>query len=202
MGALATGITLIVIGVSKFLEGAWITVVLIPALVAGFLQIRAHYRTVGKQLSLHGLPPDIRPTPTLRVVIPVSGVHRGMVDAVNFARAISTNVTGVYIELEPGAARPVREQWQRLWPDVNLVVLQSPYRSILHPLLNYLDELDEQHHDGQLAAVVLPEFVPARWWQALLHNQTTWQIKTALLYRRRNQGYQRVIIDVPYHLKK
>ena len=202
VGALATGITVLVIGVSKFLEGAWITVVLIPMLVAGFLQIRAHYRTVGKQLSLRGLPPDIRPTPPLRVVIPVSGVHRGMVDAVNFARAISTNVTGVYIELEPGAARPVREQWQRLWPDVNLVVLQSPYRSILHPLLNYLDELDEQHHDGQLAAVVLPEFVPARWWQALLHNQTTWQIKTALLYRRRNQGYQRVIIDVPYHLKK
>jgi hypothetical protein len=86
------------------------------------------------------------------------------------------------------------------WPDVPLVVQPSPYRSIVGPLLDYLDETDRRHNDGQLATVVLPEFVPARWWQNLLHNQTTWLIKTALLYRRRQLGYQRVIIDVPYHL--
>jgi amino acid transporter len=201
MGALATGITLIVIGVSKFREGAWITVVVIPALVFSFLQVRNHYRSVGHQLSLRGLPPDIKPFPPLRVVIPVSGVHRGMIDAVNFARSISNDVTAVYIELEPEGAKQVREQWQRLWPDVKLAVVPSPYRSIVRPLLDYLDEIDGQHHDGRLAAVVLPEFVPAKWWQALLHNQTTWMLKTALLYRRRNQGYQRVIIDIPFHLK-
>jgi amino acid transporter len=201
MGALATGITLIVIGVSKFREGAWITVVVIPALVFSFLQVRNHYRSVGHQLSLRGLPPDIKPFPPLRVVIPVSGVHRGMIDAVNFARSISNDVTAVYIELEPDGATQVREQWQRLWPDVKLAVVPSPYRSIVRPLLDYLDEIDGQHHDGRLAAVVLPEFVPAKWWQALLHNQTTWMLKTALLYRRRNQGYQRVIIDIPFHLK-
>jgi amino acid transporter len=201
MGALATGITLIVIGVSKFREGAWITVVVIPALVFSFLQVRRHYQSVGHQLSLRGLPPDIKPFPPLRVVIPVSGVHRGMIDAVNFARSISSDVTAVYIELEPEGAKQVREQWQRLWPDVKLAVVPSPYRSIVRPLLDYLDEIDSQHHDGRLAAVVLPEFVPAKWWQALLHNQTTWMLKTALLYRRRNQGYQRVIIDIPFHLK-
>jgi amino acid transporter len=201
MGALATGITLIVIGVSKFREGAWITVVVIPALVFSFLQVRSHYQSVGHQLSLRGLPPDIKPFPPLRVVIPVSGVHRGMIDAVNFARSISNDVTAVYIELEPEGAKQVREQWQRLWPDVKLAVVPSPYRSIVRPLLDYLDETDSQHHDGRLAAVVLPEFVPARWWQALLHNQTTWMLKTALLYRRRNQGYQRVIIDIPFHLR-
>jgi hypothetical protein len=81
-------------------------------------------------------------------------------------------------------------------------VLDSPYRSILGPLLDFLDETDRQHHDGQLATVVVPEFVPAKWWQGLLHNQTTWLIKTALLYRRRSLGYQRVIIELPYHLKK
>ena len=190
MGALATGITLIVIGVSKFREGAWITVVVIPALVFSFLQVRNHYRSVGQQLSMRGLPPDIKPFPPLRVIIPVSGVHRGMIDAVNFARSISNDVTAVYIELEPEGAKQVREQWQRLWPDVKLAVVPSPYRSIVRPLLDYLDEIDSQHHDGRLAAVVLPEFVPARWWQALLHNQTTWMLKTALLYRRRNQGYR------------
>ncbi len=201
MGALATGITLIVIGVSKFREGAWITVVVIPALVFSFLHVRSHYQSVGHQLSLRGLPPDIKPFPPLRVVIPVSGVHRGMIDAVNFARSISNDVTAVYIELEPEGAKQVREQWQRLWPDVKLAVVPSPYRSIVRPLLDYLDEIDNQHHDGRLAAVVLPEFVPAKWWQALLHNQTTWMLKTALLYRRRNLGYQRVIIDIPFHLK-
>ena len=201
LGALATGTTLIVVGMSKFTQGAWITVVIIPLLVFSFLQVRNHYRSVGKQLSMRGLPPDIKPSPPLRVVIPVSGVHRGMIDAVNFARSISNDVTAVYIELEPDGAKQVREQWQRLWPDVKLVVLQSPFRSIVRPLLDYLDETDRQHHDGRLAAVVLPEFVPARWWQALLHNQTTWMLKTALLYRRRNQGYQRVIIDIPFHLK-
>jgi amino acid transporter len=201
LGALATGTTLLVVGVSKFAQGAWITVVVIPLLVLSFLQVRSHYRAVGHQLSLRGLPPDIKPFPPLRVVIPVSGVHRGMIDAVNFARTISADVTAVYIELEPGGAELMRQQWQRWWPDVKLAVVPSPYRSIVRPLLDYLDEIDSQHHDGRLAAVVLPEFVPAKWWQALLHNQTTWMLKTALLYRRRNQGYQRVIIDIPFHLK-
>jgi amino acid transporter len=202
IGALATGTTVLIIGVSKFVEGAWITVVIISLLVAGFLQIRAHYRSVSHQLSLRGLPPDIKPSPPLRVVIPISGVHRGMIEAVNFSRSISSDITAVYIELEPGGAEHVRQQWQRLWPDVNLVVLQSPYRSIVRSLLDYMDKIDHEHHDGHLAAVVLPEFVPARWWQTLLHNQTTWMLKTALLYRRRNQGYQRVIIDIPFHLKE
>jgi len=81
-------------------------------------------------------------------------------------------------------------------------VLQSQYRSIIGPLLDFLDETDRAHNDGQLAAVILPEFIPAKWWHQLLHNQTTWLIKTALVYRRRTQGFQRVIIDIPYHLRK
>ncbi len=81
-----------------------------------------------------------------------------------------------------------------------LVILPSPYRSIVGPLLDYLDKTDGEHDDGQLATVVLPEFVPARWWQGFLHNQTAWLLKAALLYRRRHLGYQRAIVDVPYHL--
>ena len=83
-----------------------------------------------------------------------------------------------------------------------LVILPSPYRSIVGPLLDFLDETDAEHNDGQQATVILPEFVPAHCWQALLHNQTTWLIKAALLYRRRRFGYQRAIIDVPYHLRR
>jgi hypothetical protein len=136
------------------------------------------------------------------MVIPISGVHRGTANAINYVRSISRDVTAVYIELEPGAGQHVRERWEQWQPDVPLVILPSPYRSIIGPLLDFLDQTDQQHDDGQLATVVLPEFVPARWWHNLLHNQTAWLIKAALLYRRRHLGYQRAIIDVPYHLQR
>jgi amino acid transporter len=202
VGALATGMTAVVVGASRFVEGAWITVVVIPLLALGFVQIRAHYRKVAQQLSMQGLELTCAGTRSPRIVIPVSGVHRGIVDAIVFARSISTNVTAVYVELEPGAGERARERWMQWWPDVPLVVLDSPYRSIVGPLLDFLDQTDREHDDGQLAAVVVPEFVPAHWWQGLLHNQTAWLIKAALLYRRRRLGFQRVIIDIPYHLNR
>jgi hypothetical protein len=93
-------------------------------------------------------------------------------------------------------------KWYSLWPDVPLVVVSSPYRSIVQPLIDFLDKTDTEHNDGQLAAVILPEFVPAKWWQSLMHNQTAWLLKAALLYRRRERGYQRVIIDIAHHLRK
>ncbi|MDP3185563.1 MAG: APC family permease [Anaerolineales bacterium] len=202
VGALATTITVVVVVVSKFIEGAWITVFIIPIFVAVFLRIRAHYHEVAHQLSMDGLPPSLKPVPILRIVVPISGVHRGIVDAINFARSISDNVTAVYVELEPGAGERVREKLAEWWPDLTLTVVPSPYRSIIGPLLDFLEETDRLHNDGQLAALVLPEFIPAKWWQTLLHNQTAWLIKAALLYRRRYPGFPRVIIDIPYHLRR
>jgi amino acid transporter len=202
VGALATGAALAVIGVSTFVDGAWITILVIPVLLTIFLQIRAHYREVGRQLSLRGLPPSLRPLPPPRVVVPISGVHRGIVGAMAFAQSIAKDVTAVYVELEPGASQRVRETWKRWWPNVPLVVVLSPYRSIVGPLLDFLDETDRQHNDGQQATVVMPEFIPAKWWQGLLHNQTAWLLKAALLYRRRRRGFQRAIIDIPYHLRR
>jgi amino acid transporter len=202
MGALATGMTAVFVGASRFVEGAWITVVVIPMLALGFVHIRTHYRKVAQQLSMQGLELSSAAPRSPRIVIPVSGVHRGIVDAVDFARSISTNVTAVYVELEPGDGERTRQRWMQWWPDVPLVVLDSPYRSIVGPLLDFLDQADREHDDGQLATVVVPEFVPAHWWQGLLHNQTAWLIKAALLYRRRRLGFQRVIIDIPYHLNR
>jgi amino acid transporter len=201
-GAVATLATLLIVAISKFTEGAWITILLIPVIVITFQRIRTHYTNVGKQLSLRGLPPDIKPMPRLRVVVPISGVHRGIIDAMDLAQSISKSVTAVYIEMEPNSGEQVCKEWECWWPDVPLVVLPSPYRSIIQPLLDYLDEDDRKHNDGTLAAVILPQFIPARWWQALLHNQTSIMIRAALLYRRRTFGFQRIIIDVPYHLKK
>jgi len=202
LGALATSVTLFVVGYSKFREGAWITIVLIPTIVMVFNRIHSHYQEVAKELSLHGLPPSLKPVSASRVVIPISGVHRGIVDAVDFARGMTNNVTAIYVELEPGDSDEVRKRWNNLWPDVPLVVVSSPYRSIIQPIIDFLDETDLQHNDGQQAAVILPEFVPAKWWQPLLHNQTAWLLKAALLYHRRIGSFPRVIIDVPYYLRR
>ena len=203
VGALATGVTVIVVGVNKFFEGAWITVLLIPMLVVGFLKIRGHYQEVDRQLSFGELSTSLlKSFPAARVVVPIASVNRGMVDAIAYAQSISKSVTAVYIELESGVGHHICEEWKRLWPNVPLVILPSPYRSIVGPFLDFLDEIDEKNNDGQLAAVVLPEWVPAHWWQGLLHNQTARLIRNALLYRRRHLGFQRVIIEVPYHLRR
>ena len=200
-GALATGTTVLVVAISKFVEGAWITVIVIPLIVLAFHRVRQHYDQVRNQLSMHGLPPSLRPVSPARVVIPISGVHRGMVNAVTFAQSISSNVSAVFVEMEPGSGSRMREDWKEWWPDIPLAVVPSPYRSLIGPLLEYLDKTDAEHNDGQLAVVVLPEFVTTSWWQNLLHNQTALLLKTTLLYGRRKSGLERVVIDVPYHLR-
>jgi len=202
VGALITGVTLVIVCFSKFAEGAWITVLLIPVLVLMFQKVSVHYREVREELSLRGLPPSLKSTVPSRVVIPVSGVHRGIVGAVAFAQSISNHVTAVYVELDPGAGEKIRSAWETWWPEIPLVVVPSPYRSTIEPLLQFLDETDREHNDGQLATVVLPEFIPNHWWESLLHNQTAWLLKAALLYGRRHRNLERVVIDVPFHLAK
>lgn len=203
LGALVTASTLIIIGISKFTAGAWIAILIIPLLVLLFLKINKHYKMVGTQLTMRGLPPSLRPLPKPRVVIPVSGVHRGMVDAVNFARSISDQVTAVYIDIDPGPdEEELRQRWNEWFPDVKFVVVTSPYRSLIEPLLTYLEQTDRENNDGQQAILVLPEIIPGSSWQEVLHNQSAVEIKKALLYQRRHAGLQRIIIDVPYHLKK
>jgi len=203
VGASATAMTLLIVSFSKFLEGAWVTVLLILSLLVCFLKIHAHYRDVAQQLSLRDIPhPLLKRFPPLRVVVPIAGVNRATIDAISYAKSISNDVTAVYVELSLGEGQRIQDEWKHYLPDVPLVILPSPYRSIVGPFLEYLDELDRQRNDGQLAAVVLPEWVPARWWHSLLHNQTARLLKEALLYRRRRYGFQRVIIDVPYHLQR
>jgi amino acid transporter len=202
LGTLGTGITLLVVGFSKFTHGAWFTLLLIPLLVSIFKVIHAHFREVGRELSLNGLPPSLRPVPRIRLVVPISGVHRATISAMNYALSISAYVTAVYIEMDPGSGQKVRRLWEAWFPDIPLVIIPSPYREMIGPLIDFLDRTDRERNDGQLAAVVIPEIIPARSWQAFLHNQMARMLKNALLYRRRNLGYQRLILDVPFHLKR
>lgn len=201
LGALVTLTALLIIAVSKFRGGAWVVIILIPALVVVFRRINFHYRDVARDLTLSGLPSAVRPLPNPRIVIPVSGLHRGVIAALRYARSISSEVTAVYVEIDPEETEEFRRKWQKWGQGVPLVVVSSPYRSVIAPLLDYLDETDKAHKDGQLASVIIPEFVPERWWQHLLHNQTAAMLKLALLYHRRKSGYNRAIIDVPYYLR-
>jgi len=202
LGALVTGAALLVVGASNFLHGAWLVFLLIPGFVIVFRMIHDHYQVVASQLTLRGLPPSLKPYPGLRLVLPISGVHRGVVGAVNLARTMSNRIVALYIEMEPGTAEKVKIKWEEWFPDIPLVIEPSPYRSLVGPLLAFLDRYDEECNDTTLAGVVLPEFVPAQNWQRFLHNQQAELLKQALLYRRRQHGFQRVIIDVPYHLKR
>lgn len=200
LGAITTAVTLMVVGVSKFLEGAWIVALLVILLVLTFHAIETHYRRIGPQLSLHGFQPGIPPPPSQRVVLAISGVHRGVVKGLEFARSISTNVTAVYVELDPTKTAHVRELWEVWGQGVPLVVVPSPYRSVVAPILDYLEQTDREHDDGQQAVLVMPEFIPAHWWENVLHNQTAWAIRLVLLYQRRRFGSGRVIVDVPFQL--
>jgi hypothetical protein len=202
LGMVTTTVTLFVVAISKFIDGAWIVIALIPLLVLVFRTVKSHYQEIARELTLRGaVPQALSPQPP-RVVLPISGVHRGVLEALRYALSISNRVTAVYVEINPGDAEAIRRAWDQWGQGVPLVVLSSPYRSIVGPLLEYLDQTDREHNDGQLATVLLPEFVPAKWWQHLLHNQTAWLLKIALLYRRRRMGKVRAIIDIPLHLQK
>jgi hypothetical protein len=206
LGTVATGVVLAIIVATKFLHGAWIVILLIPIFVWIFSAIHRHYKSVAEQLTLEGWRSEpwkgLASRKRQKVVVPISGVHRGTLEALRFARSLSKDVTAVVVDVEPQVTDRVREKWSQWGQKVPLVVLDSPFRSTVGPLLGHLEERD-QHEPGRgLAVVVLPEFVPARRWHELLHNQTARAIKRALLYQRGETGKNRVIIDVPYHLRR
>jgi len=193
LGAVATAVVLVVIAAAKFTHGAWIVIVLIPMMTIVFRKIHEHYRLMAEQLTLQGFEPQ-KPQQQI-VLVPVSGIHRGVVTALQYARSLSPHVEAVYVDLDVEATEALRVKWGLWAGGTDLVILDSPYRSILGPLIEYIDGVERQHPDAQIT-VVLPQVVPARWWHNLLHNQTAWLIKGALLFRKRVI----VITDVPLHL--
>jgi amino acid transporter len=194
-GALATGVVAVIIGLTKFTHGAWIVVVLLPCMIALFVTVRRHYDEVAGQLSVEGVAPG--PPPTGHAVLVLVGdVHRGMLPAIEYAQALSPAARGIYVEVDPEQTRRFEERWAKFAEGMPLVVLRSPYRSVTGPLQEYLDVVQRQA-PNEVITIVLPEFVPARWWQHLLHNQTALLIKGALLFRK---GV--VVTNVPYHLER
>jgi amino acid transporter len=199
VGAIATGVVLVVVAATKFVHGAWIVLLLIPLLVHGFRTIHRHYDEVAEQLSLTQPWPE--PVIQHTVIVPVAGLHRGVLKAVQYAQVLGGELHIVTVEIEPQETEKLRTRWQEVYPDISLEILLSPYRSVITPLLEFIDRfVDEEDH---YVTVVVPEFVPTRWWHHLLHNQTAWMLKVALLYARRDwRGRFRIITDVPFYLSQ
>jgi amino acid transporter len=194
VGALATGVVLVIVATTKAVEGAWIIMLLIPVLVAVFKATHRHYKHAAAQLSLKGWHGEDPQHST--VLVPISGVHRAALQAVGYARSLSGDVRGIFVNIDAAATERVRCDWAKWGGGTRLEVLESPYRSLMEPLMDYIDALQKANpHD--YVTVILPEFVPARWWQHLLHNQTALLIKGALLFRRRI-----VVTSVPFHLER
>ena len=193
IGALATAVVLVIVTVTKALEGAWIIVVLIPVLIAVFKATRRHYRHVAAQLSLRGWKRE-GPQHSI-VLVPISGVHRAALQAVGYAQSLSTDVRAVFVDIDAAATDRVRADWATWGNGTRLEVLASPYRSLMEPLMDHINALQEAS-PRDYVTVILPEFVPARWWQHLLHNQTALLIKGALLFKPRV-----VVTSVPFHLE-
>jgi len=194
LGAVATFIVLCVFIATKFIHGAWIVVVVIPLLVLLFRSIHKHYVMVAKQLSTNGLSPlyPIKHT----VIVPISGIHRGVLGALQYAQSIASDrVQAVYVDFEEEATASLKDKWERWGAGIQLVVLPSPYRELTRPLLRYINRLAREH-GNDIITVVLPEFIPAKWWQHILHNQSSLLLKGSLLFKR---GV--IVTSVPYHLE-
>lgn len=194
VGALLTGFVLIVVSITKFTEGAWIIIAWLPIQVTVLKVIHAHYEAVGKQLALNDWKPPIRNHHT--VIVPVGGLHRAVIEAITYATSLSQDVRAVFVDVDSYQTELARKAWEKYHPTVPLIILASPYRSVVEPLLAYVDEVVKERPDDFLT-VVLPEFVPAKWWHHLLHNQRAFLVKWSLLFKRNV-----VVTSVPFHLQQ
>jgi amino acid transporter len=193
LGAATTGVIALIVASSKFLSGAYVVIIMAPLLIALMLSIRSHYRTMERQLkAVPGTDDDVEPDPI--VIVPLARLDRPARRALAFARTISPHATAVHITNDPHTADQLREHWGKIGGPMELVVVESPYRALVGPLLRYMDALQALHPDRPIV-VVLAEVVPRHWWENLLHNQTSLRLKLRLFGRKNT-----IVADVPFHL--
>jgi amino acid transporter len=193
VGAIATGIVVGIVAITKFTSGAWVPIIVIPMIVLLFKGIRRHYRRVSSQLSI---PADYKPRPMNHtVVVLVGGMHRGVLDALAYAKSLNpTRVLAVSVVSDEEEQERIEGVWADRNIDVPLEIVYDPYRELTRPILRYVDELDARY-DNDVVTVLIPEFVVDHWWGHLLHNQTALLLKGRLLFRKGT-----VVTSIPYHL--
>jgi hypothetical protein len=195
VGALTTAIVLLVIGGFKFMHGAWMVMVLIPIIVYIFHVIHVHYIKFAREITQSAYIDPVKAVALNHVVvIPISGLHRGVINALNYGKGISKDLRVCYVKTESEADQKLFKDWNQKFPNETLIVLDSDYRSITKPILKFIDDVAKENC-GEFITVIFPEFVTAKWYYHPLHNQTAWYIKFALLYRKNV-----IVTSVKYHL--
>jgi hypothetical protein len=195
LGAITTAIVTLIFAITKFVDGAWIIVLLLPMIVLSFYAIHRHYTSLAQDLSLehYGEPP---PSKRHRVVIPVSTIHRGTLEALEYALSLSDDVTAVYISVDEEKKAELERKWDLWGKGVRLLVIESPYRTFLEPFLEYIDQLSTLLQPNERLTIVVPQFTPKHWWHNLLHTQTAFWLRFALLSKK---GI--VVTEVPYQVR-
>jgi len=195
-GAITTGITTIIIAVSKFRDGAWVVVLIIPILVLMFLAISRHYAAVERELapSTEDHDPLLEEEGEEIAIVPIASINKATLHALAYAKRIKADrIVAVHVTDDAEEAAHWHETWQEYGGNANLVILESPYRALIPPLLSYIGVLQRRRPQA-IIMVIVPEYVPRHWWEQLLHSQTALRLKAALLFRPNT-----VVISVPYH---
>jgi hypothetical protein len=185
---------MLVFATTTFNEGSYIVVILIPLIVWIFFTIHRHYQNLARHLSLEGLTGPSR-IKRHRVILPIGGVHRGTLSALRYAKSLTDDITAVFVTIDPDEAAKVKEKWE-LWGDgTRLVILDSPFRLFIEPMLAYIDEIDRLRQPNEVITIVVPEFIPRKAWTNILHTQTAFMLRMALSFRK-----DIVITNVPYQV--
>ena len=194
LGSVTTAIVTLIFAITKFVDGAWIIVLLLPTVVVNFYAIHRHYASLARDLSLehYGQPP---PSKRHRVIMPVSAIHQGTLEALDYALSLSDDVTGVHISTDSDQTEKLRHKWSLWGKGARLVVIESPYRTFLEPFLEYVNELCSILQTNERLTIVVPQFIPKHWWHNLLHTQTAFWLRFMLLNKK---GI--VITEVPYQV--
>lgn len=193
-GAICTFIVMIIFAVTKFKDGAWIVVVIIPVLIITFLAIHHHYKKVAAKLTLEKYTNTIRVNKH-RILVLIAGVHRGSLAALAYARSLGPDVTAIHVSTDPVESDKLREKWALYGEGIRLVILNSPYRLLLEPVMDYIQKLLALRAPNEILTVVVPQFVPSHWWENLLHSQTAMMLRYGLIFKS-----NLVIIEVPYQV--
>ena len=202
-GALVTALVVLIIMVTKFVAGAWMIIIFIPLMIFAQKKIRSHYNDMAEELKIAVVDKSGRKLRSNRkinnkIIVPVSSINRVVVDSVMYAKSLSEDVVAVNVVVSDEDGQKLRKAWQEWNPGVPLITLYSPYRMVISPFLDYIDELEKEHSgESDYLTVIIPEFEPRHWWHRLLHNQTGWIMHTLLVLRTNV-----VVITIPYHLSK
>ncbi len=194
-GGFCTAIVMLIFALTKFREGAWVVLIIIPFLVKVFFTIHHHYKDLAGHLTLDkfsGLPAR---TTRHRVILPVSGVHQGTMEALRYAKLLSDDVTGVHISIDDAEAEKVQKKWKTWGEGTRLVVLESPFRLFVEPLLEYIEEIVDHRQPNETITIVVPQFMPSKRWHYALHMRTADVLRQELLSK-----HGVVVTDVPYHV--